>query len=267
MFEDIRILIKGGGDLATGVAARLWRCGFPVAMIELAQPMAIRRTVAFAEAVYAGEAQVEDITARCASGPDGIAAAWQARVIPVLTDPYADCLAAVRPAVLVEATLAKRDTGTRITDAPLVVGLGPGFVTGQDVHAIVETNRGHYLGRVLWSGSAEPNTGVPGDIAGYGRERVVRAPADGVFEHRLDIGAIVKAGDVLGRVGQAPVLAPIPGVLRGLIHDGVPVRAGLKIGDVDPRATVEHCFTISDKALAIGGGVLEAILIHLRGAR
>lgn len=267
MFEDTRILIKGAGDLATGVAARLWRCGFPVAMTELPQPMAIRRAVAFAEAVYAGEAQVEDITARHVSGPTGIAAAWQARVIPIFTDPYADCLAAVRPAVLVEATLAKRDTGTRITDAPFVVGLGPGFVAGEDVHAIVETNRGHYLGRVIWSGSAEPNTGVPGGIAGFGAERVVRAPAGGVFVHRLDIGAIVQAGDVVGHAGQTPVLAPIPGVLRGLIHDGVPVHAGLKIGDVDPRAAREHCFTISDKALAIGGGVLEAILIHLRGAR
>ncbi len=188
-------------------------------------------------------------------------------MIPIVTGCNEECVAAVKPTVLVDATLAKRNVGTRLTDAPFVVGLGPGFVVGQDAHAVVETNRGHYLGRVLWSGSAQPDTGVPGDISGFGRERVIYAPADGVFEHRLDIGAVVNAGDVVGRVGQAPVPAPIAGVLRGLIHDGVPVQAGLKIGDVDPRAAPDHCCTISDKALAIGGGVLEAILIHLRGER
>jgi xanthine dehydrogenase accessory factor len=267
VFKDARVLIKGAGDLATGVAARLWRSGFPVVMTELAQPLAIRRTVAFAEAVYAGQVKVEEITARRASDLADIEPAWQAHVIPVLTGCNEACVAAVRPAVLVDAILAKRNTGTRLTDAPFVVGLGPGFVVGQDVHAVVETNRGHCLGRVLWSGSTQPDTGVPGDIAGLGRERVIYAPADGVFEHLLNIGAVVHAGDVVGQVGPAPVLAPISGVLRGLIHDSVRVQAGLKIGDVDPRAAPDHCCTISDKALAIGGGVLEAILIHLRGKR
>jgi xanthine dehydrogenase accessory factor len=266
MFEDVRVLIKGAGDLATGVAARLWRSGFLVAMTELAQPLTIRRSVAFAEAVYAGEVKVEEITARRLSDLADIESAWQASVIPVLSC-HEDCVAAVRPAVLVDAILSKRNTGTRLTDAPFVVGLGPGFTAGQDVHAVVETNRGHYLGRVLWSGSARPDTGVPGDIAGYGRERVIYAPAEGAFEHRLNIGAVVNAGDVVGRVGQAPVRAPIAGVLRGLIHDGVLVQASLKIGDVDPRAVPDHCCTISDKALAIGGGVLEAVLIYLRGTR
>jgi xanthine dehydrogenase accessory factor len=266
MFEDVRVLIKGAGDLATGVAARLWRSGFLVAMTELAQPLTIRRSVAFAEAVYAGEVKVEEITARRLSDLADIESAWQASVIPVLSC-HEDCVAAVRPAVLVDAILSKRNTGTRLTDAPFVVGLGPGFTAGQDVHAVVETNRGHYLGRVLWSGSAQPDTGVPGDIAGYGRERVIYAPAEGAFEHRLNIGAVVNAGDVVGRVGQAPVRAPIAGVLRGLIHDGVLVQASLKIGDVDPRAVPDHCCTISDKALAIGGGVLEAVLIYLRGTR
>ena len=154
-------------------------------------------------------------------------------MIPVVTGCNEECVAAVKPVVLVDATLAKRNIGTRLTDAPFVVGLGPGLVVGQDVHAVVETNRGHYLGRVLWSGSAQPDTGVPGDISGFGRERVIYAPADGVFEHRLDIGAVVHAGDVVGRAGPTPVRAPIAGVLRGLIHDGV----------------------------------LEAILVNLRGAR
>jgi xanthine dehydrogenase accessory factor len=267
MFEDVRVVIKGAGDLATGVAARLWRSGFPVVLTELAQPLTIRRTVAFAEAVYAGEVKVEEIIARRASDLADIESAWQAHVVPVLTGCDDEYVGAVKPTVLVDATLSKRNTGTRLTDAPFVIGLGPGFTAGQDVHAVVETNRGHYLGRVLWSGSAQLDTGVPGDIAGFGRERVIYAPADGVFEHRLNIGVVVHAGDVVGRAGQTPVPAPIAGVLRGLIHDGVPVQAGLKIGDVDPRAASDHCCTISDKALALGGGVLEAILIYLRGKR
>ena len=264
MFDHVRVLIKGAGDLATGVAARLWRSGFPVVMTELAQPLTIRRTVAFAEAVYAGEVKVEEIAARRVSDLAEIEPAWQASVIPVLTGCDEACVAAVKPEVVVDAILAKRNIGTRLTDAPFVVGLGPGFTVGQDVHAIVETKRGHYLGRVLWNGSAQPDTGVPGDMAGFGRERVIYAPADGVFEHRLEIGERVNAGEVVGLAGQTPVFAPITGVVRGLIHDGVMVRTGLKIGDVDPRAAPDHCCTISDKALAIGGGVLEAILIHLR---
>lgn len=265
MFDDKRVLIKGAGDLATGVAARLWRSGFPVAMTELAQPLAIRRTVAFAEAVYAGEVKVEGITARRIFSLAEVELAWQERVIPVLACCDQEKVTAIRPIILVDAILAKHNTGTRLTDASFVVGLGPGFVAGQDVHAVVETNRGHYLGRALWSGFAQPNTGVPGDIAGFGSERVIYAPADGFFEHQMGIGAIVKAGDVVGQVGDTPVVAPIEGTLRGLIHDGVSVKAGLKIGDVDPRAKPDHCYTISDKALAIGGGVLEAILTFLRG--
>jgi len=264
MFDDVRVLIKGAGDLATGVGARLWRCGFPVVMTELAQPLTIRRTVAFAEAVYEGQVTVEEITARRVTDLAEIESAWRANTLPILTGCDDACVGVIKPDVLVDATLAKRNVGTRITDAPFVIGLGPGFVAGQDVHAIVETNRGHYLGRVLWSGSAQPDTGVPGDIAGFGRERVIYAPADDVFEHRVEIGDEVRAGDVVGLAGQTPVLAPITGVLRGLIHDGVSVKAGLKIGDVDPRAVPDHCCTISDKALAIGGGVLEAILMHLR---
>jgi len=267
MFGDVRVLIKGAGDLATGAAARLWRAGFPVVMTELAQPLTLRRTVAFSEAVYEGETQVEEITARCVSNVSEIKAAWRQGVIPVLTGCESECIAAIQPEVLVDAILAKRNLDTRITDAPFVIGLGPGFTVGKDVHAVVETNRGHDLGRVLWSGHAQPDTGVPGEIAGVSRERVIYAPADGVFEHQMVIGSKVNKGDVVGAVNQTPVLAPIAGVLRGLIHDGVRVRADLKIGDVDPRGVVEYCYTISDKALAVGGGVLEAILIYLRGKR
>jgi xanthine dehydrogenase accessory factor len=267
MFDDVRVLIKGAGDLATGVAARLWRCGFPVVMTELAQPLTIRRTVAFSEAVYEGEIMVEELTARRISDISGIEAVWQENKIPVLAECYEGCVSAVKPDVLVDAILAKRNLGTRIDDAPFVIGLGPGFTVGQDVHAIVETNRGHYLGRVLWNGSAQPDSGVPGDIAGFGRERVIYAPVAGVFEAKLNIGSLVEKGDVIGMVSQTPVPAPIAGVVRGLIHNGVSVQAHLKIGDVDPRAVTDHSCTISDKALAIGGGVLEAILIYLRGKR
>jgi xanthine dehydrogenase accessory factor len=267
MFEDVRVLIKGAGDLATGVAARLWRCGFPVAMTELAQPLTIRRTVAFSQAVCSGEVTVEEITACLAPNLEAVALAWQANRIPVVSDCNETCIASIKPTVVVDAIIAKRNCGTYLSDAPFVVGLGPGFEAGKDVHAVVETNRGHYLGRVLWSGSAQPDTGVPGDIAGYGRDRVIYAPGEGIFHQVMDIGSAVQVGDIVGRVGQAPVLAPLSGILRGLLQDGIPVQAGLKIGDVDPRAALDHCYTISEKALAIGGGVLEAILIYLKGER
>jgi xanthine dehydrogenase accessory factor len=263
MFEDMRVLIKGAGDLATGVAARLWRSGFPVLMTELAQPLTIRRTVAFSEAVYDGETTVEGLTARRIPEVAEAEATWRAGQIPVLVDGALACLPVFKPQVVVDAIIAKRNTGTRLADAPWVVGLGPGFTVGQDVHAIVETNRGHYLGRVLWSGSAQPDTGVPGEIAGVGRQRVIYAPAMGFFNLLRPIGSVVEPGEVVGFIGEVPVMAPLGGVLRGLIHDGVPVRAKLKIGDVDPRGVVDHCYTISDKALSIAGGVLEAILSHL----
>ncbi|MCX6028012.1 MAG: selenium-dependent molybdenum cofactor biosynthesis protein YqeB [Chloroflexi bacterium] len=262
---DIIVLIKGAGDLATGVATRLWRSGFRVAMTELPQPTAIRRTAVFAEAVYDGRAVVEGLKARRATSLAEIEAAWRDDAIPVMIAPGVKLIRTLRPAVIVDAIMAKRNLGTAIGDAGLVIGLGPGFVAGQDVHAVIETSRGHYLGRVLWQGAALPDTGVPGEIGGQARKRVICAPAEGIFEHRRDIGTLVQEGEVVGLVAGTPVLAPTSGVLRGLIHDGVRVPKGLKIGDVDPRGAVEHCFTVSDKALAIGGGVLEAILTYLTG--
>jgi xanthine dehydrogenase accessory factor len=264
MFEDCSVLIKGAGDLATGVAWRLWRAGFPVAMTELAQPLAIRRYVAFAEAIYAGQTTVESVMARRVQSLADVKAAWLQGFIPVMVDGDQALLDWLKPEVLVDAIMAKKNLGTRLGDAPLVIGLGPGFIAGKDVHVVIETNRGHYLGRALWQGSAQPDTSTPGIIAGRDCERVVRAPAQGVFTGMRQIGEKVTAGDTLGYVEQAPVLAPLDGVLRGLIHDGVWVEQGLKIGDVDPRGEVKHCFTISEKSLAIGGGVIEAILVHLR---
>lgn len=261
VFEHL-VVVKGAGDLATGVAYRLVRSGFPVVMTELAQPRVVRRTVAFAQAVFDGIATVEGVTARRVAIAQAIGVAWEGDVA-IIVDPQAEVVPALRPGVVVDAIMAKRNTGTRRTDAPVVVALGPGFSAGLDVHAIVETNRGHRLGRVILDGEAEPDTGIPAPVNGHAADRVLRAPRDGVFAAAAGIGDRVAAGDVLGHVGGEPVLAPFDGCLRGLIHDGVTVHAAMKIGDVDPRATREHCFTISDKALSIGGGALEAVLYLL----
>jgi xanthine dehydrogenase accessory factor len=257
---DTLVLIKGAGDLASGVAARLFRCGFPVAMTELPHPLMVRRTVAFGEAVYEGEVLVEDITARLVGDVSAARLALRAGVIPVLVDPHAASIREFAPAVLVDAIMAKRNTGARLTDAPLVIALGPGFTAGVDCHAVVETNRGHCLGRVIAAGSAEPDTGRPGVIGGKTDERILRAPADGPVEGLAQIGDRIEVGQTVARVDGCDVRAGTSGVLRGLVRPGAWVPAGEKIGDVDPRAAPEHCYLISDKALAIAGGVLEAIL-------
>ena len=258
-------LIRGAGDLATGIALRLWRSGIRVVLTDLECPTAIRRTVAFSEAIVHGETTVEDVTARLAANADEARTLLTQGIVPVLADPDCACREALAPDALVDAILAKRNLGTRITDAPVVVGIGPGFTAGEDCHAVIETMRGHTLGRVIYSGSAIPNTNVPGLIGGFAGERVLRAPADGAFRSVRRIGDLVKAGDVAGYVSGEPMVCTIDGVLRGLIADGIPVRKGMKSGDVDPRGNVENCYTVSDKATAVGGGVLEAIL-HLSGA-
>lgn len=262
-------MIKGAGDLATGVAYRLWRAGFSLAMTELPNPLCVRRTVSLAEAVIQGRHEVEGMRAVRVDTAEEAAAAMERGEIPVAVDPEARLAAALRPAVIVDAIMAKRNTGTRITDAPVVVALGPGFTAGVDCHAVVETMRGHWLGRALYEGSALPNTGSPGEMAGVTDDRVLRAPTDGVFHGRRAIKDMVAPGDVVGEVHPPgggppePVMARIGGVLRGLIRDGVEVRAGLKVGDVDPTGDVRRCDTISDKALAVGGGVLEAVAYFL----
>jgi len=254
------VVLRGGGDLGSGVAHRLHRAGYGVAVLEIEQPTVIRRRVAFASAVYDGEIMVEGVKGlRVADAPTGRWAVSQA-MIPVLVDPHGRFLPELRPAAIIDARLAKRNLGTHITDAPVVIGLGPGFVAGGDVHAVIETQRGQDLGRVIYAGAAMPDTGVPGKIGGEDAARVLRAPAAGITRAVRQIGALVKRGDVVAYVADAPVLAFIDGVLRGIIHDGVVVPAGLKVGDIDPRGVVEHCFTISDKARAIGGGALEALL-------
>ncbi len=256
--EPLLVLLKGGGDLGSGVAWRLYRCGFRVVILEQAQPTVIRRMVAFASAIYEGEMTVEGVTARRA-GVGEVADLVAGGIIPVLIDPEGRSVADLRPAIVVDAILAKRNTGTRITDAQLVIALGPGFRAGQDCHAVVETARGHFLGRVYWDGEALPNTGIPGEVGGMREERVLRAPTEGPFEALAAIGERVEAGQAVARVAGEPVVARISGVLRGLLHPGLSVRAGQKVGDVDPRGERRYCFTISDKALSVAGGVLEAI--------
>ncbi len=260
----ITVVVKGGGDLASGVAWRLWNCGFHVVVTEIPAPTVIRRKVAFAAAVWEGETVVDGVRARRVEGAEGVRAAWDEGVLPVIVDPEATIIRALKPDVVVDAILAKRNLGTRITDAPLVIGLGPGFTAGEDVHAVIETMRGHTLGRVIWRGQALPNTGVPGEVGGYAEQRVVRAPCAGTFRAVRDIGDMVNEGDVVAYVDAEPVRVRLKGVLRGLLRDGMAVHPNMKVGDVDPRAAREHCFTISDKALAIAGGVLEAILHALR---
>ena len=257
------VLIRGAGDLASGIALRLWHAGFQVVMTEIERPTTIRRTVAFSDAVPKGEHTVEDVTARLAKNAENAFALLAKGFLPVLVDPDCRCREELRPDALVDAILAKRNLGTRITDAPVVVGVGPGFAAGIDCHAVVETMRGHTLGRVYYKGSALPNTNIPGLIGGFAGERVLRAPAGGTFEGARRIGDRVEAGEIVGFVAGEAMKATISGVLRGLIADGTPVTKGLKAGDVDPRSKEEYCRTASDKALAIGGGVLEAIL-HLR---
>ncbi len=264
------VVVRGAGDLATGCILRLVRAGFKVAALEAARPSAIRRTVSLSEAMYEGTAEVEGVrsvrvetfeawrAALEACGPEG--------PVPVLEDPEGAVLAQFRPLALVDAILAKRNLGTHRGLADVVVALGPGFEAGVDAHAVIETNRGHHLGRVILEGGAEPNTGIPGVIAGMGRERVLHAPVAGVVENLKRIGDRVQAGEPVlalqGPEGRVLVPASLDGLLRGLIRPGYEAKAGLKVADIDPRCVREHCFTVSDKARAIAGGVLEAIL-HL----
>jgi xanthine dehydrogenase accessory factor len=254
------IVIRGAGDLASGIALRLKRAGMDVVMTDLPAPTAIRRTVCFSQAMVLGKIQVEDVTACRTETAAEVPAVLERGEIPVLPDPAGACIPVLRPDAVVDAILAKKNLGTKITDAPVVIGVGPGFTAGVDCHAVVETMRGHYLGRVIHSGSAIPNTGIPGLIGGFAGERVLRAPADGIFHQLLDIGAQVKEGDVAATVDGVPMVCTLDGVLRGILADGTPVYKGMKSGDIDPRCAIEHCYCASDKALAVGGGVLEAIL-------
>jgi xanthine dehydrogenase accessory factor len=259
--KDRLILIRGAGEMATGVACSLYRANFRrILMLETPFPLAIRRLVSFCEAVHEKRMTVEGIEAVRVSEEPELKQAWAEGKIAVAVDPEGESILRYRPDLLVDATLAKRNQGISITDAPMVIALGPGFAAGRDCHVVVETNRGHDLGRLITAGTAEADTGIPGNIAGYRAERVVRSPAAGVFTNCKEIGDPVRKGDVLGMVGTADVTAPIDGILRGFIRPGSTVTTGLKIGDIDPRGEAGYCDTLSEKARALGGAVLEAML-------
>lgn len=255
------ILIKGAGEMASGIACRLHSSGFKkILMLDTHYPLAVRRTVSFCEAIHDTCVTVEGVRAVRAEDRGAILDAWRENSIAVAADPEWTLLPEISPDIVIDAVLAKKNLGTTMTDAALTIGCGPGFTAGRDVHRVVETQRGHDLGRVIEKGSAIPNTGIPGNIGGYTVERVLRAPVDGIFMATKKISDRVDKGDVVARVGNHAVKCAVSGILRGLIRDGVRVPRGLKIGDVDPRAETGHCFTVSDKARAIGGGVLEAVL-------
>ena len=270
------IVVRGAGDLATGTIHRLKKAGFRLLVLEAEHPAAIRRQVALSEAVYAGSARVEDVEAvrmdvdlaekknRKELLEQEMERIWKKDGVPVLADPAGLSIAALRPAVVVDAILAKKNLGTTKEMAPLVIALGPGFTAGEDVDVVIETKRGHNLGRVIRSGSAVPNTGIPGIIGGYGKERVMHAQAEGILRNAASIGDIVEARAVIAEIetenGTVPVEASLSGLLRGLIRDGYPVTKGFKIADIDPRKEeLRNCFTISDKARCIAGSVLEVI--------
>lgn len=253
-------VIKGAGDIASGIALRLHKAKFDIVMTEISNPTAIRRTVSFCEAVYKEETTVENVKAVLAENVDKIADILSDGNIAVIVDEKASCVKELKPDFVIDAILAKKNIGTTIDDAKVVIGVGPGFTAKEDCHAVVETKRGHYLGRVYYEGSAIENTGVPGNIGGYTNERIIRSPEYGVFNPIFEIGDKVEKGEVVACVDSTPIVSQVSGILRGILPKGTMVAPQMKSGDVDPRCKKEHCYTVSDKALAVGGGVLEACL-------
>ena len=264
MKKDFLVVVRGGGDLATGCIHRLWSAGFKVLVLECAAPAAIRRQVSVCEAVYEGSNVFEGMTAVLINNVQEAEAIWQAGNVPVLVDETGTCIAELKPDVVVDAIIAKKNLGTKIDMAPLTVALGPGFEAGVDVDAVVETKRGHNLGRIIREGKAAPNSGIPGDIGGYTSERVLHAETAGTMHIVQGIGTIVEQGDVIAEIltenEKIPVKATITGIIRGMIREGYVVTKGFKIADIDPRKSeLANCFTISDKARCIAGGVLELV--------
>lgn len=261
MIKDI-VVVRGGGDIATGTIQKLHRSGFRVLVLEIDKPTAIRRNVAFSDAVYNGQTVVEGIKGSLAKNEEEINNCFENGIIPIVIDSTAELINTIKPSIVVDAILAKRNLGTHKKMAPITVALGPGFEAGVDVDIVIETMRGHNLGRLIFEGQAIENTGIPGEIKGYSKERVIYSDDNGVIRNVKSIGDIVQAGEVIAVIGEVQVLATISGILRGIIKDKTYVYKGLKIGDIDPRLKeLENYNTISDKARSIGGGVLEAILI------
>ncbi len=259
--SHLAVAIKGAGEMASAIAWRLYMAHIRrIFLLERPNPLAVRRQVSFCEAVYKGRHTVEGVDAVRVESSTQVHTAWSKGALAVLIDPGWNALHDLSPGVCVDAIMAKKNLGTARSDAPLVIGLGPGFIAPKDVHMVIETNRGHHLGRIITSGCAEKNTGIPGKINGFTVERVLRSPQDGYFEALLAIGDLVKQGDSIGSVGKAMVRSQVDGVVRGMIRSGIQVTKGFKLGDIDPRGNIEHCATISEKARAIAGSVLEVIL-------
>lgn len=254
------IFMRGGGDLASGVVYRLYRAGIPVVVAELPQPLVVRRLVSFAEVVYRGSFQVEGVPAQLASDSASALDLLAREIVAVVVDPQGLSRLELKPLVIVDGRMAKRLPDIAIDAAPLIIGLGPGFIAGENCHAVIETNRGHAMGRVIWEGPAEADTGIPEAVERYRAERVLRAPAAGVITAMANIGDVLSVGQPVAEISGEIITAPFDGVLRGLVHPGIVIRKGMKIGDVDPRGDPAYCTRISDKSLAVGGGVLEAIL-------
>lgn len=269
MKKDALILVRGGGDLATGTIHRLWSAGLRVLVLEAEHPAAIRRQVSLCEAVYEGETTVEGLRAVKIDTLAQAQKVWAEEAVPVLVDPDCRCVPEAKPDIVVDAILAKKNLGTNRGIAPLTIALGPGFTAGQDVDFVIETKRGHRLGRIIREGAAIPNTGIPGVIGGYGKERVIHAPAAGVFHDLHAIGDLVEAGDVIAQIRtpegeEVPVTTQITGILRGLLRSEYPVTKGFKVADVDPRKEeLANCFLISDKSRCIAGSVLELVCAQL----
>ncbi len=261
MKREQLIAIKGAGDLASGIALRLWRSGYRIIMSELPVPLCIRRTIAFSSAVFDGSAKVENAEGILVQDINNINDVWGENKLPIIVDENAERILSLKPDVLIDARIIKswRDD-THLDDASLVIGLGPGFTAGENAHCVIETNRGHNMGRVFWSGAAEPDTGIPGTIKGEGLRRVIKAPCGGIFKPLVEIGDEVEEGELIARIDETEIRAQLSGIVRGIIYPGITVWEKLKIMDIDPRGNRNHCFTVSDKATALGGGVLEAIL-------
>ncbi len=262
-FKNELVIIRGGGDLASGVAVRLFHSGFKIIILETKHPQAIRLPVSFANAVYHGFCSIENIEGVLAQTNEHAKEVIDSRRIAVLIDPFGIAIEQYKPLVLIDAIMAKRNLGTRKDQAPFVIGLGPGFQAGVDVDAVIETKRGHYLGKVIYQGSALADTGIPGEIKGESEKRLLRAPVDGQIIQAHKIGDLVQTGDIIARINDIPVRAELSGVLRGLIYPNTQVNKGMKVGDIDPRGIKDYCFTVSDKALSVGGGALEAICSYL----
>ncbi|MDD7305005.1 MAG: selenium-dependent molybdenum cofactor biosynthesis protein YqeB [Peptoniphilaceae bacterium] len=258
------VIFRGGGDVATGSIQKVYRAGFKVLILEKEKPLCIRRTVACASAMFEGEIQIEDFKVKRVYDYEGIEKAFKEDFIPIIADEKGVYIEKLKPLVVVDGILAKKNLGTTKDMAPITIGLGPGFTAGEDVDLVIETNRGHNLARLIFEGKPEENTGIPGNIQGFTSQRILRAPASGKIKVIEDIGSVVKKDQVLALVEGKVVKAGLDGMVRGMIKDGSEVSLGLKIGDVDPRVVKENAITISDKARAIGGGVLEAILILKR---